>query len=115
MSAKSTAPVITTGRAPNRSERAPQIIEVTAMAKNPTVMAMEMPVRDQPVASAIGVSSTGREKSDPMAMHPMKPPAATTTQRYDESAILSSLRPPVAGRPAAWPLCCSGCIDINAI
>src|SRR5688500_13216313 len=65
LSAKSAAPARTTGRAPKRSDRAPQIIEVTAIARKPMVIAIEMPVRDQPVASAIGVRSTGNEKSDP--------------------------------------------------
>ena len=52
-------------------------IEVTDIARKATVIAAEMPVRDQPVASAIGVSSTGRANSDPIA----------TTRRHDHPAI----------------------------
>ena len=52
-----------------------------AMAKNPMVMALEMSVRDQPVASTIGVMKIGRANMAPMAMQPRKPPAATITQR----------------------------------
>ena len=54
---------------------------------SPIVMALEMPVRDQPVVSAMGFNKTGSEKTDPMATQPMMPPAATMTQRYEFSAI----------------------------
>ncbi len=45
------------------------------------VMALEMPVRDQPVVCAIGVRKTGSENIAPMATQPSSPPAATITQR----------------------------------
>ena len=68
-------------RGPNRSDTVPQAMLPSAMAMNPIVMAAEMPVRDQPVVSVIGVNRTGRENIAPIAMHPNKPPAATMTQR----------------------------------
>lgn len=56
------------------------------------VIAAEIPVRDQPVASAIGVSSTGSENIAPIATQPITPPAATITHRYAGSAIYAPLR-----------------------
>ncbi len=43
-------------------------------------MAVEMPVRDQPVVSDIGCRNTASENTAPMATQPISPPAATTTQ-----------------------------------
>jgi hypothetical protein len=40
------------------------------------VIAVDRPVRDQPVACAIGDRKTGRENIDPMATQPIGPPAA---------------------------------------
>ena len=44
-------------------------------------MALEMPVRDQPVASDIGGRKTASENIAPMATQPIRAPAATMTQR----------------------------------
>ena len=52
-----------------------------AIAIKPMVMALEMPVTDQPVSRAIGCSKTGSENMAPMATQPNRPPAATMTQR----------------------------------
>ena len=54
---------------------------VKAMARKPMVMALEMPVTDQPVSRAIGCRNTGSENMPPIATQPSKPPAATMTQR----------------------------------
>jgi hypothetical protein len=54
---------------------------VNAMARKPIVMALDMPVTDQPVSRAIGCKNTGSENMPPIATHPSKPPAATITQR----------------------------------
>ena len=76
----STAPDSTTGSGPNRSVSAPQPKAAKPMVTNTIVMALEMPVRDQPVASDIGARKTASENTAPMAMHPISAPAATTTQ-----------------------------------
>jgi hypothetical protein len=55
-----------------------------AMVRKPMVMAMEMPVRDQPMDSLIGMMKTGSENMHPMATQPRRPPAATIIQRYRE-------------------------------
>jgi hypothetical protein len=52
-----------------------------AIARNPMVMALEMPATDQPVSCAIGCNSTGSENMPPIATQPNRPPAATMTQR----------------------------------
>ena len=52
------------------------------MVMNTIVMAVDMPVRDQPVASDMGCRNTASEKVVPMATQPIKAPAATTTQPY---------------------------------
>jgi hypothetical protein len=52
-----------------------------AMATNPIVMALEIPVTDHPVSCAIGRRRTGSENIDPIAIQPNRPPAATITQR----------------------------------
>jgi hypothetical protein len=54
---------------------------VKAMARKPMVMALDMPVTDQPVSRAIGCKNTGSENMPPIATQPSKPPAATMTQR----------------------------------
>ncbi len=77
----STAPMSTTMRGPSLSDRAPHPMLANAMARKPMVMAAEMPVRDQPVSSAIGTRKIGSEKRQPMATQPSTPPATTMTQR----------------------------------
>jgi hypothetical protein len=59
----------------------PQPKPVAAKARKLIVIAVDRPVRDQPVACAIGDRKTGRENIDPMATQPIRPPAATMTQR----------------------------------
>ncbi len=51
------------------------------MAIKPMVMAVEMPVTDQPVSCEMGSRKTGSENIAPMATQPRRPPAATITQR----------------------------------
>ena len=67
-------------RGPNRSVSAPQPKAATPIARKSIVIAVEMPVRDQPVASDIGCRKTASEKRQPMATQPIRAPAATTTQ-----------------------------------
>ena len=79
--------------APNRSPAMPNPTRTVAVrqiapdhrycrhGQKPMVIAAEMPVRDQPVASAIGVYSTGSASIAPMTTQPIMPPAATITQR----------------------------------
>ena len=43
-------------------------------------MAVEMPVRDQPVSSDIGCRNTASENSEPMPTQVISMPAPTTTQ-----------------------------------
>jgi hypothetical protein len=57
-------------RAPIRSLKAPHAALPTAIARNPTVMAADTPVVDQPVPAVIGRSSTGSENIPPSAMQP---------------------------------------------
>jgi hypothetical protein len=52
-----------------------------AMARKPIVIAVDMPVTDQPVSSEIGRRRTGSENRAPIATQPSRPPAATITQR----------------------------------
>ena len=52
-----------------------------AMARKPTVMALDTPVTDQPVSRAMGCSRTGSENIAPIATQPKRPPAATITHR----------------------------------
>ena len=68
-----------------------------AIARKPMVMAVDMPVRDQPVASAMGTISTGSANMAPAATHPSNAPATTMTQRYPGS-VIPSLLPAVGGR-----------------
>jgi hypothetical protein len=70
-----------TGSGPSRSDKVPQAMLVSAIARKPMVMALDTPVTDQPVSRAIGWSSTGSENMPPIATHPSSPPAATITQR----------------------------------
>ena len=54
------------------------------MARKLSVIALEMPARDQPVAADIGSRKTASENIAPMATQVMSAPAATITQRYDD-------------------------------
>ncbi len=81
LSARTIAPVMTTARGPNRSERLPQAMLPNAMARKPMVMALDTPVTDQPVSRAMGCSRTGSENMAPIATQPKRPPAATITHR----------------------------------
>src|SRR6478752_2336780 len=74
-------PVSTTGSGPYLSVAVPQAMLVKAIARKPIVIALEMPVTDQPVSLAIGWRNTGSENMPPIATQPSKPPAATITQR----------------------------------
>src|SRR6476620_6886741 len=87
LAASTTDPVSTTGSGPSRSDKVPQIMLEKAIARNPIVMALDMPVTDQPVSRAIGCRNTGNENMPPAATQPSKPPAATMTQRYLEFSI----------------------------
>src|SRR5690349_7852211 len=86
-----TAPHIVTPRAPQRSLAAPQPNEPNAITRKLMVIANEMPARDQPVSSDMGVRNTASENIAPMATQPMRPPSATMTQRY--AGALISPRP----------------------
>ena len=50
------------------------------MARNTSVIAPEIPARDQPVASAIGCRNTASENTAPKATQVISAPAATITQ-----------------------------------
>ena len=52
-----------------------------AIARKPTVIALDTPATDQPVSRVIDCSSTGSENIAPIATQPSVPPAATITQR----------------------------------
>lgn len=80
-SASSTAPASTTRRGPTRSLREPQAMLPSASATKASVIAVEIPVLDQPVSCAIGRRNTGSENSPPIATQPRAPPAATMIQR----------------------------------
>ena len=79
--ASSGEPASTTVRGPTRSDRAPQAMLPSASATKAKVIAVEIPVVDQPVSCAIGRSNTGSENSPPIARQPSVPPAATMTHR----------------------------------
>src|SRR6476660_10256199 len=81
LSASTVEPVSTTGRAPNLSDSVPQAMLVKAMARKPMVIALEMPVTDQPVSFVIGCRNTGSENMPPMGTQLSRPPAATIAQR----------------------------------
>src|SRR3954469_12940230 len=49
LTASVTDPASTTGSGPNRSDSVPQIMLVKAIARKPMVMALDIPVTDQPV------------------------------------------------------------------
>ena len=69
------------GRGPNRSKTMPQPKLARPMTMKLNVIASEISARDQPVPADIGCRNTGSEKIEPIATQPIKPPAATITQR----------------------------------
>ena len=75
-----TPPPSATRRGPKRSVSAPQPKEAMPIVRKTIVTALETPMRDQPVASDIGRRKTAREKTVPIATHPINAPAATTIQ-----------------------------------
>ena len=79
--AKTLDPISTIKRGPKRSDKFPQTMLPTAMARKPKVMALDMPVIDQPVSREMGRRKTGSENMAPMATQPKTPPAATITHR----------------------------------
>ncbi|BEP52377.1 hypothetical protein GmRootV116_60730 (plasmid) [Variovorax sp. V116] len=50
------------------------------MLRKASVMALEMPARDQPVAALMGSKKTASENSTPMATQVISAPAATRDQ-----------------------------------
>src|SRR5438067_6815231 len=52
------------------------------MIRKLSVMALETPARDQPVASVIGFRKTASDIMAPTATQPISAPIATTTQPY---------------------------------
>src|SRR5262249_59814095 len=76
----SAAPISTTVRVPKRSLAAPQPKAPRPMTRKLSVIALEMPARDQPVAVDIGSRKTAKENMDPMATQVIKAPAPTITQ-----------------------------------
>ena len=63
-----------------RSLSAPQANPPAPIARNTSVIAPEIPARDQPVASAIGCRNTASENTAPKATQVISAPAATITQ-----------------------------------
>jgi hypothetical protein len=70
-------------RVPNRSDSVPHRKAAAPIHKKLSVAAVEMPVRDQPVAAAKGAKNTPSESIAPMLRQVISMPAATTTQPYD--------------------------------
>ena len=79
--AKTLDPISTIKRGPKRSDKFPQTMLPTAMARKPKVMALDMPVIDQPVSREMGRRKTGSENMAPMATQPKTPPAAILLKR----------------------------------
>ena len=63
-----------------RSLSVPQAKPPAPMARNTSVIAPEIPARDQPVASDIGCRNTASENTAPKATQVISAPAATITQ-----------------------------------
>ena len=76
----STPPQSTTARVPNRSESAPQKNEPMPMLRKLRRAAIEMPVRDQPIAADMGARKTLRESMAPSPMQVTTIPAPTMIQ-----------------------------------
>ena len=64
-------------RGPKRSVSAPQPKAAKPIVTNTIVMALDMPVRDQPVAADIGCRNTASENIVPMATQVISAPAPT--------------------------------------
>jgi hypothetical protein len=63
-----------------RSLSAPQPKPAAPMTRKSSIMALEIPVRDQPVSVDIGCRKTASENMEPMATHVISAPHATITQ-----------------------------------
>src|SRR5215471_4078876 len=74
-------------RVPKRSLASPQPKAPRPMTMKLTVMALEMPARDQPVAVDSGSRNTASENIAPMATQDISAPTATITQRYESVMI----------------------------
>ena len=68
------------GRRSGRWPR-PSRSDATPITMKSSVIALEMPARDQPVSAAIGCRKTGSENIAPMATQVISAPTATMTQR----------------------------------
>ena len=68
-----------TARVPIRSDKAPHVNEPMPMKSQLRSATVEMPVRDQPIASEIGARKTASENIAPSPMHVTTMPAATMT------------------------------------
>ena len=77
---KSVPPESTTARVPNRSESAPQRNEAGPMHRKLRSAAVEMLVRDQPVAADIGCRKMPSDIIVPIPRQVMTMPAPTMTQ-----------------------------------
>ena len=73
-------PASTTPRVPKRSLSAPQPKPAMPMARKLSVIALDMPARDQPVSRVIGSRNTARENMAPIATQVIRAPSATITQ-----------------------------------
>jgi hypothetical protein len=76
-----TAPASTTTRVPKRSLAIPQPKEATPITRKSSVIALDMPARDQPVTADIGSRYTASENIAPMPTQVISAPIATITQR----------------------------------
>ena len=76
-----------------------------------TVMALEMPARDQPVAVDMGSGNTASENIAPMASQVINAPTATISQRYKPvmrvlpKAVHHHTHVPALMKPPAGALC----------
>ena len=75
-----TPPTSTTARVPSRSERAPQTNDPTPIETQLRSAAVEIPVRDQPIASDMGWRKMASESIAPTPMQVTTIPAPTMTQ-----------------------------------
>ena len=74
-----TPPQSTTARVPRRSESAPQRNDPAPMQIQLRSAAVEIPARDQPIASDMGWRKTPSESMAPNPTQVMMAPAATMT------------------------------------
>ena len=70
----------TTSRVPNRSESAPQTNAPAPMVRKLRSAAVEIPVRDQPIASAMGGRKMPSDDIAPIATQLTTMPTPTITQ-----------------------------------